>query len=422
VKLSIVYITNGKRLGVLNKCILSSLNIADETIVVGNVSSITHDVIKIEATDLANGGFISAMRNIGAAHATGDIIINADDDIYFPFNFKKKLLKFVNANPNFGSVTTKVVGINGSRYWDRAIHTANNESFMIEYNEEHPDLYYSGAFIIRQKWFADKYKWDDRLKYYEKEDVEYSNRIRKEGNKINIDVNNYVAHIDPTYVSYRNGDGRLVCDRIDRKIDDVQGEELREIKALLNIPKFNIGCSEGRNIGVSLIKTKYFILLDDDVEFTENTKLDILYDIIKKSDLDILGGLVMENGKSAPYFGNFKQNGDVVHCVSEWTDRGEYKECEIVHNFFIALTEKVREHGWDGEVKTGEHDSFFFDHRNHLKVGYTDKVSVNHNQKRSVPYNKFRFRANVYVKHWMKKHKLKKFINLHGMIFENEDI
>jgi GT2 family glycosyltransferase len=233
VKISIVFITNSKRIDVLSRCIDSALNVTNDVIVVGNTDLIQQPVIKINDPKLANNGLIAKMRNTGADTATGDIIINADDDIYFPIMFKKKLIKYVKNNPNFGSFTTKVIGINGSRYWDRAVHF-DNKSFMIDYDQTHANLYYSGAFIVRQKEFAEKYQWDDSLKYYEKEDVEYSNKIKSLGNSINIDTNNYVIHLDERYISYRNGDGFLVCDKfIEQCNNEVQQKEFREIKAYL---------------------------------------------------------------------------------------------------------------------------------------------------------------------------------------------
>ena len=230
-KISIVYITNAKNPKTLNECIDSSL-FADEVIVVGNTQNIKQNVIKIEVPNLANDGMISKMRNIGADAATGDIIINADDDIFFPRMFKKKLLKFIKSNPNIQSFNTKVIGLNGSRYWDRSVHDENGNSYMIDYDKSHLDLYYSGAFIVRKKEFAKKYKWDDKLGYYQKEDVEYSDRIKKSGYSINVDPKNYVIHMDPNYISYNNG-GKLVCDKLSNVVcEGIQEKELREIFAL----------------------------------------------------------------------------------------------------------------------------------------------------------------------------------------------
>jgi len=233
-KISVVFITNGKKPDILNTCIQSA-KFADEIIVVGNVDSIDdNNVIKIEAKDLCDRGLISKMRNIGAESSSGDLIINVDDDIFFPPMFKKKLLKFVGLNPKLQSFNTKVVGINGCRYWDRAIHHSNGDSVMIDYNETHPDLYYSGAFIIRKKELANCHKWDDNLGYYQKEDLEYSKRLKKNGYNINIDSKNYVVHMDSAYILYINGENKLVCDKgIDPKVAVIEGKEFREIKCII---------------------------------------------------------------------------------------------------------------------------------------------------------------------------------------------
>ena len=231
IKISVVYITNGKNPTVLNKCI-ESAKFADEIIVVGNTELVEHNVLKIHNPSLADAGMISQMRNIGAELASGDIIINADDDILFPPRFNNRLRTFIRINKHMQSFTTKVIGINGSRYWDRAVHDAYGNSFMIDYQETHPDLYYSGAFVVRTKSFADTFKWDNNLKYYQKEDVEFSSRIKQAGHSIKIDTKNYVVHVDSTYIAFRNGENVLVCEKINAPIQDIQEKEFREINQL----------------------------------------------------------------------------------------------------------------------------------------------------------------------------------------------
>jgi hypothetical protein len=207
-KISVVYITNGKKLEITNLCIKSALRFADEVIVVGNVDDIDNRVIKISEKKLANTGYISKMRNIGRKKANGDIIINADDDILFPHTFKKKLIKYYQSNTSFRSTITKIFNIDGSRYWDRCFYNNDGVSYMKNYNNINgPNVYYSGAFIIQQKDFVLDYKWDDNLKYYEKEDVEFSNILRENGEQFNIDLNNYIIHMDNLYTAYINSDG-----------------------------------------------------------------------------------------------------------------------------------------------------------------------------------------------------------------------
>ena len=231
-KISIIFITNGKHKNILSNCIKSA-KFANEIIVVGVIDDIDDpSVIKIDQKELALTGQISKLRNIGADNSNGNIIINADDDIFFPPSFKNKLLKYINLHKSFDAFTTKVLLKNGSRYWDRPIHV-DDKSTMIEYDETHPDLYYSGAFIIRSKEFASKYKWDDNLKYYQKEDVHYSNMIKTHGYSINIDKTNYVIHLDDSYSAYRNDENKLICDKTNHEPTDVQEKEYREINKLL---------------------------------------------------------------------------------------------------------------------------------------------------------------------------------------------
>lgn len=245
-KISVVYITNGKRNDILEKCLQSALLFADEVIVVGNVEGIKNDKVKkINKKELSNKGYISNLRNIGSLESIGDIVINADDDIWFPPMFKKKLLKYIKLKPNFESFTTKVIGINGGRYWDRVVNL-NESSFMIDYNDYHPNLYYSGAFLIRTRDFSKKFMWNEDSKYSfvgkirkseNSEDVEFSNRIKKNNYIINIDTDNYVVHLDRSYITYRNGDGFLVCEKnhlVSFENIITEKKEFRELEKMIN--------------------------------------------------------------------------------------------------------------------------------------------------------------------------------------------
>ena len=51
---------------------------------------------------------------------------------------------------------------------------------------------------------------------------------------------------------------------------------------------FNSGISYGRNFLIDQVKTKYFLLLDDDFIFTEKTDLNTLLNILEDNDIDLL--------------------------------------------------------------------------------------------------------------------------------------
>ncbi|XP_034046565.1 beta-1,4 N-acetylgalactosaminyltransferase 2-like isoform X2 [Thalassophryne amazonica] len=56
------------------------------------------------------------------------------------------------------------------------------------------------------------------------------------------------------------------------------------------------GWFAGRNLAVSQVTTKYFLWVDDDFEFTENTKIEKLVEVMEANpELDVVGGSVQGN-------------------------------------------------------------------------------------------------------------------------------
>jgi glycerol-3-phosphate cytidylyltransferase len=180
-----------------------------------------------------------------------------------------------------------------------------------------------------------------------------------------------------------------------------------------NLP-FDVGVSAGRNFGLEQIKTDYFVLCDDDFEFTEQTNLEEFFRIARLSNLDILGGLVYERNKPLMYYGNFEVDNEdrSVKCVSGYTQHNLYNTCDLIPQFFIGKTKKVKKYGWDPELKTAEHSAFFFEHRGTLSVGWTDRVSVEHTQTRNEDYSQYRQRGEYYFNYWLDKKRIAHFVSL----------
>lgn len=195
-----------------------------------------------------------------------------------------------------------------------------------------------------------------------------------------------------------------------------------------NIKTYNIdfdsGLSAGRNYGVTKIDTEYFILLDDDFIFTEKTDLNLWLDIMVRCNLDILGGYVIENNKPLKYFGTFyfSEKNKTILTKDEFHDFGEYKTCDIIPNFFIAKTDKIKEFTWDNDLKLNEHTAFFFKHRNSLSVGFTDKVSVIHDKFRDPNYIHYRDRAKQFLKTFMDKEDINKIITASGVVYDKKNL
>ncbi|KAG8566457.1 hypothetical protein GDO81_013260, partial [Engystomops pustulosus] len=168
------------------------------------------------------------------------------------------------------------------------------------------------------------------------------------------------------------------------KIDDPNVEQY--------IMPFAKGWFAGRNLALSQVTTKYFLWVDDDFLFTNDTKIEKLLDVLEATDLDLVGGKVDKN-----YF-SFKlvledggEDGDCLH----WRSGGYHTipgipQCVLtsgVVNFFLAHTNQVQSVGFDPKLSRVAHTEFFIDALGRLRIGSCNHVSVGH-QKKEVPKDK----------------------------------
>lgn len=176
------------------------------------------------------------------------------------------------------------------------------------------------------------------------------------------------------------------------------------------------GLSYGRNYLVDKVKTKYFVLLDDDFVFDDKTDIEAGLSIIKEKQLDILGGYIrnycMQDGivsllklgiqniikyeKPANYMGTFMLNKKEKKLyINRITNSfPEYEETDIVLNFFIAKTDVIKNvNRWDNELKLQEHTAFFYKaKKNGLRIAFSNKLSVQHKPLRISDYGAYRER------------------------------
>ena len=128
---------------------------------------------------------------------------------------------------------------------------------------------------------------------------------------------------------------------------------------------FNSGISYGRNFLINKVRTKYFLLLDDDFIFTEKTNLNTLLNILEHNGIDLVAGNIMENLKlrGLSGIGVMRQEGRTLFITrKEYTAKlPNYYTCDFVPNFFMANTKRIKEAGaWDNELKVQEHWAFFY--------------------------------------------------------------
>jgi glycosyltransferase involved in cell wall biosynthesis len=168
------------------------------------------------------------------------------------------------------------------------------------------------------------------------------------------------------------------------------------------------GVSEGRNFLVKQVKTPYVLLLDDDFCFINETRIEVLLDVLEKSDMDIVGGRYLEQRGVRNSQGTFKlKNGVLYYNKASYGRKYGVKFYDIVNNFFLARTTSLLQYTWYKPLKTGgQHLDFFLTHKGKLKVAMHPKIFIYHFRDRSnKEYKRYRSRGNkTFNPMFMNKH------------------
>jgi len=205
---------------------------------------------------------------------------------------------------------------------------------------------------------------------------------------------------------------------------------------------YNIGYDAGlsfcRNFLVEKTKSKYVLILEEDFEFTEGTKINNFLKILdKEPKFGMVGGMVLESGIPIGFQHNWKLIGKVLKQIPDgdnYYDDGflRYKATGSVMNFFLARRELLMTTKWDNRLKIeGEHSDFMLAvNDSDWEIAYTDQVSINHTKVKndgwklpdSKPfcYKKMRQRWD-FLKILLEKHNLKKIIYIDGYTIKLEN-
>lgn len=202
---------------------------------------------------------------------------------------------------------------------------------------------------------------------------------------------------------------------------------------------FDSGASKGRNAAVNEVKTKYFLLLDDD--YVIDNSVDYLKVLTEMEDnnYDIISGhwknyrhvrifsstdfiipalqrlLRLRGPKLQNYVGDIKfkeKEWEVTYLRKEFIAR----KTDICHHFFIADTNKVKVMGgWNELLKIGdEHLEFFVKAKKAgLVCGYTPSMYVKHFPEYNPIYKKYRQRSHKYFKIVLDQYNIEKIISIY---------
>jgi len=201
---------------------------------------------------------------------------------------------------------------------------------------------------------------------------------------------------------------------------------------------FDCGSSKGRNALLERVETDYFLLMDDDHWFNRRTRLGRMLEILERERFDILAGLVYFRRPTERMFpkrrlSNFFMNMRVEDGTFELIEGHHGKTrtscvCDLVENFFIARTDRVRElGGWDDRLKVSEHADFFIRaQRAGFKVGYTPLAAVDHvhihRERASQYYAPYRTRRQEEFRRiWAESYGIRRCVNRDGTTLPVEE-
>ncbi len=170
-------------------------------------------------------------------------------------------------------------------------------------------------------------------------------------------------------------------------VDDSQVPSKEEGAETITMP-YDSGVSAGRNLGLSAVKTKYFLLLDDDFIFYRKTDLAPMVDKMDAyKEIDILGGEVVNlplhrriKYEETSLYPTTKDS--VIHYGSLIAGM---KVQDKVANFYLGRTERIKKVGWDERIKRLDHADFFTRAKGVLTTVFNPDFKILHAQ---TPFNK----------------------------------
>ncbi|XP_077984566.1 beta-1,4 N-acetylgalactosaminyltransferase 2-like [Glandiceps talaboti] len=167
---------------------------------------------------------------------------------------------------------------------------------------------------------------------------------------------------------------------------------------------FAEGWFAGRNLALSQVRTKYFLSVDDDFEFTALTNLSKCLEKLENNEenIDIVGGVLASGEGRDVELKNYQERmrfegGDMGHCVYRksgvYRKLRNYPQCRVTNmvlNFFMAKTLSVRNIGFDPQFERVGHWEFFLAGLGYLRVASCSDFIAKHCRSLPEKYNIYR--------------------------------
>uniref|UniRef100_A0AAV2M4Y8 Glycosyltransferase 2-like domain-containing protein n=2 Tax=Knipowitschia caucasica TaxID=637954 RepID=A0AAV2M4Y8_KNICA len=174
------------------------------------------------------------------------------------------------------------------------------------------------------------------------------------------------------------------------------------------------GWFAGRNLAISQVTTKYFLWVDDDFLFTEETQIEKMLEIMEAVPrLDVVGGSVGSN--RFPFTLHFEAGDeDEGGCLDARLNTKQqtlpgFPQCSLVNgvvNFFLARTDSAQRARFDPILKRVAHPEFFMDGLGSLMVASCGGPRIAHQSPSETDRRYAHFRHPNYTEDMMLKYKL----------------
>jgi len=159
---------------------------------------------------------------------------------------------------------------------------------------------------------------------------------------------------------------------------------------------FATGTSIGRNLAVSKVKTKYFMTLDDDFVFGPNTNLQIRYDVLENTDIDIVGTNVADDQNRKGMLVSI-ENGVLYRWNASKGKSFDYPLHDYVPQCFMARTKEFKEAGgWDNDFIVWDHEALFLQILNKLKITILPIIDILHKSETNSIYSNYRWGTRLH--------------------------
>ncbi|MGH9343920.1 MAG: glycosyltransferase family 2 protein [Terriglobia bacterium] len=150
----------------------------------------------ISLPDYAADGRTCHLRNAAAQHSTLEWIVFIDDDIVLTRKWCAALCNHYSPGDMVG---TRLLNLDGTRHWDWASTGGPRGQILLDYGEVDPHHYLTGGLLVVRAEVWEAVRWNEALRYRQKEDVVYSRDAYKRGFTSSFCCGAIAIHNDETY-------------------------------------------------------------------------------------------------------------------------------------------------------------------------------------------------------------------------------